>query len=348
MEEEKKTSTEKWINFYDDFLKNWEESYGALFKQWSDAMQNMSDKATEITRGAASPEAYKEFYELWITTYKDTFSKLVTPSLDKEIFEKFLKTSEDNIAAYKSWISTLEDISKKTSEALTGPTTPEKLREFYALWLENYKKILDYSFKPPVSEPLKGAFGYYFGVPEMFIGFLAKASNVWKESFEKLFKPWIDVTGKIAEKTAEIAEGKASPTAYEEFYNLWMDTYKETFSKIFGAERELPTKLMLESFLESFNVYLRLFKSWMPALEKMSEKASDMVKVDTAPEVQKEFLTLWVKLYEKAVTDILEIPMLKPMKEMFAPMTSMLKVYMDTSLRFSKMWVDFVYRYKPT
>ena len=45
-----------------------------------------------------------------------------------------------------------------------------------------------------------------------------------------------------------------------------------------------PSREMFENFVESTNIYLSMYKSWIAALEKMSEKAQELSKQTSDPE----------------------------------------------------------------
>ncbi len=142
----------------------------------------------------------------------------------------------------------------------------------------------------------------------------------------------------LSRMMAEISRGDAGPEAYTEFYNLWMDTYKETYGR--HAQSMRHTKEEFDSFVQSTNIYLNMYKSWIAALEKMAEKTNELSKKAVDPEMSREFYLLWIKMYEKAFDSFFEdMPLAGPMKEMMEPIKIMAKIYADTFARMSKMWV---------
>jgi hypothetical protein len=66
----------------------------------------------------------------------------------------------------------------------------------------------------------------------------------------------------------------------------------------------------------------------------MSTQTSD-------PEAFKEFNNLWLKMYEQAFDSFFEdMPTVRgPMKEVMEPVKIMAKMYADTFVKMSKMWV---------
>ncbi len=103
----------------------------------------LSEKVSEISKGNASPEAYKEFYKLWIDTYKEIFGR--QPS--KEVFENFARSTRIHLNMLKSWIATFEKLSEKAREISKQTTDPEASKEFYDSWVKTYEKAFHSFFE---------------------------------------------------------------------------------------------------------------------------------------------------------------------------------------------------------
>jgi hypothetical protein len=116
-----------------------------------------------------------------------------------------------------------------------------------------------------------------------------------------------------------------------------MNTYNDIYGKYFKYSE--PTGEMFGHFVESSNIYLGLYKSWIAVLEKMSQKAKEMSKQTSDPEAFKEFYNLWIKMYEKAFDSFFEdMPTIGgPMKEVMEPLKIMAKIYAHTFINMSKM-----------
>lgn len=142
---------------------------------------------------------------------------------------------------------------------------------------------------------------------------------------------------KLSEKMAEISRGDAGSEAYKEFCTLWMDTNKEIYGKC--AMSMQPTGEMFEHFVKKSDIFLTMYKSWIAALETMSEKAQEMSKQYPDPEGFKEFFNIWITTSEKAFNDFFEdMPTPGgPIKEIMEPVKAMTKMYADTFTRMSKM-----------
>lgn len=323
---------------YLEVSKMWEDSYLKLYKPWIESTGEMFEKTALLSKEAA-PQKYREFYDEWIKTYQNSFGKfypIPTPKSNKETLEKFVSSAEGYNKLYSSWIEELEDNSRKTKEVLSGKPDPATYKECYDMWIKSYEKIFDELMELPAKESTKELFGNYMILPDIYLGSFLQMSKLWKKSYAQLCKPLNESMMTLSEKMAQISKGDADPEAYKEFYTLWMDTYKETYGKYVKSME--PTGEMFGDFVESTNVYLGMYKSWIEALEKMSEKAKEMSKQTSDPEAFKEFYNLWLKMYEKAFDNFFEdMPTVGgPMKEIMEPVKIMAKMYADTFIKMSK------------
>ncbi len=334
MNEENKDIFKTWVDSYTTVSKTWEDSYLKLYKPWLEATGEMFEKAALLSKDAA-PEQYKEFYEEWMKTYQNTFGKfhpIPTLKSSKETLEKLLKSAEESNRLYSSWIAELEENSRKTREILQGNQDPAKYKEAYELWVKSHEKIFDEFIAYSSKENMKDIFGYE-GIPDFYSETFVQISKLWKDSHAKLYEPWNEFSLKLSDKVSELSKGNASPEDYKEFYDLWIATFKETF----GSQ---PSKEIFENFVQNTRIHLNMFKSWIAALEKLSERAREISKQTTDPEASKEFYELWVKTYEKAFESFFEnTPTSGPMKEILAPVRSAAKIYADTFTRTSRMWM---------
>lgn len=344
-EEKKDVKEEKifktWADSYTEVSKMWEDTYLNLYKPWIESTGEMLDKTSLLSK-EATPQKYREFYEEWIKTYQNTVGKfypIPTLKSNKETLEKFLSSAEESNKLYRSWIAQLEENSIKTKEILQDEPDPAKYKEVYDIWMKSYEKIFDELIEMPAKESTKEIFGNYMGIPEIYLTSLLQMSKLWKKSYTQLCGPLNESMLKLSEKMAEITRGDASPEAYKEFYTLWLDTYQEIYGK--HNQYMEPSREMFEHFVESTNIYVSMYRSWIDALEKMSEKAKEMSKQTSDPEAYKEFYNLWVKMYEKAFDSFFEdIPTVGgPMKDFMEPVKVMAKMYADTFTKMSKMWV---------
>ncbi|HEY9245857.1 MAG TPA: hypothetical protein VIO11_03325, partial [Candidatus Methanoperedens sp.] len=309
-----------WADSYIGFSKMWDESYLKLYKPWIEFM-DISQKMTDLSMNAV-PKQYKDFYDEWMRTYQDSIGKIYPlPSGNpKEALESFLKCADESKKLYRSWIDEFEENSRKTLEVINAGIDPAKYSECHDMWMNTYEKISEELVDVPALKYHKKLFENYTGIPDFYSEGFIKMSKLWKDSYLKLYNPWIETINKLSEDISKISKGEASQETYKEFYNVWMNTYQETLNKMFDGQSMKPSKETFENFIESTGIYLDLYKSWVNALEKMAEKIEDHSKLNTDPEAYKEFLGLWVKMHEKAFEEFFEgMPTISPLKEIMEP-----------------------------
>src|SRR5665811_1419272 len=300
--EERKTEERTEVNEKKkDIFKTWEDSYTAISKIWDDSLKlyrpllestgELFEKSVEISKDA-TPEKYKEFYDQWVKKYQDSAGKFYQlPSLEsnKETFEKLLVSAEESNKTYRSWIAELEENSRVTREVLHGEPDPAKYKEVYDLWIKSYGKVFDELLTLPFRQNIKDIFENLTGTPDVYSDTIERISKQWKDSYTRLYSPWIGSILKLSSKSAEISQGNTNPQAYKEFYILWRNTYQETYGKLFDIQSENTSKKVFESFVQSVNINLNLARSWIATLEKLSYRARELSKQTTDPEAYTEY-----------------------------------------------------------
>jgi len=338
-----------WTSESNEFLRMWGDSNLKLYKPWIDFVGEESLRMTDMSLNA-TPKEYKEFYDNWMKTYKNSFGKVypVPMSSPKEALEDIIKCADESNKVYMSWVAEFEENSKKTSEVLNDGMDPAKYRDCYESWLKTYEKVINDITDNPAIRYQKEIFSNYTGIPDFGSESFSKMAKQMQELYVKLYIPSQDSMVKISQDIAKVSKGEANPETYKEFYDLWMNTYKETFSRMFDLRTMKPSKEILDGLKESTDININLFKSWTAVLEKMSEKMQDQSKLLNNPEAFKEFYDLWIKIYEKSSEDIFEgVPLASPLKEMMEPVKSACKIYANTSIKMSRMWMDSFTRMAP-
>jgi hypothetical protein len=166
--------------------KLWADSYTKLYSPWIGSMMKLSAKSAELSRGDARPEAYKEFYTLWLNTYYETYGKLDIQSTksSKEILESFVQNATINLNLIRFWIAALEKISQKANELSKQKADPEAYKEFYLLWAKTYVKAFDNFFEnTPTNRPFKEILEPVKNVGKMYAETFTRVSNAWMKSY---------------------------------------------------------------------------------------------------------------------------------------------------------------------
>jgi hypothetical protein len=340
--EENQDLFKTWADSYTAVSKMWEDSYLRLYKPWLGPKRELFEKVVELSK-EPTPQKYQEFYEEWMKTFQNVYSnfyQIHTVEYSKETFEKLLASAEDSNKIYKSWIADLEKNSRVAHDLLKGEPDPVKYKEAYDMWLKSYGKVFDDLLTLPFRQNIKEIFEKLKDTPDIYSNTFEQILKIWDDSYAKLYRTWINSMMKLSEKSSEIAKGNASPEAYKEFYTLWQNTYHETYGKLFDSKSMRTSKETFESFVRNTSVDLSLYKSWIAALEKLSQKIKELSEQNADPETYKEFYNLWAKTYQKAFENFFEhTPTVGPFKEIFEPVKNAAKIYADTFTRVSKVWV---------
>ena len=347
--EVRKDAFEMWTESYSAMSKVWQESYANLYNPWIESAGKLFDKASELSK-ETSPEKYKEFYDELVKTQQNTLGKLypVPKALtDKKTLEKLVTSAQESTNLMKSWSTELEENSKKTQKMLLGGADSRDYKSSYEMWIKSYEKMFDEFLQMMTSKNTKDIFEAYTGMPNIYLTNLAEAARMWRVSYRDLYTPWVESTLKLSEKFSELSKGDVSPEKYREFYDQWMNTYKETFAKMFAADMTKPSKEMVENMLRGMNNSTEMYNSWLMALEKMTEKMRDLLTNATEAESYREFYGLWFDTYEKAFKDFFELmPVVEPMKILLDPLKKAARIQADTYANATKMWMDATFGQK--
>lgn len=339
---EVKNAINLWVNNSNEFLKMWGDSNLKLFKPWMEFNGENSMKISDMAMNT-SPLKYKEFYEEWMKTYKSTYGKISSAEIlsPEEALEGFVKCANESNKLYLSWIEEFGENSKRTAEVLNNGHDPAKYRECFNSWKNTYEKVIDGINEHPALKFQRDFFESYSGMPDLYSESIAKMAKQIKEIQTRLYDQSDESITKFSDGIEKLSKGDVNPETYKEFYDVWLNNYKDNFSKLFDPQTMKPSKELLDDIKQSTEITINLFKSWTEALEKLSEKMEDQAKLNNDPEAFKEFYSLWVKMFERTSEDILEgVPLASPIKEMMEPVKSACKTYTDTSIKMSRMWMD--------
>jgi len=248
----------------------WEDSYLKLYKLWLETTGEQFENMVELSTDA-SPEKYKEFYDVWVKTCHNSSSKFTQiPTLEssKETFEKLMISAEESNKIYRSWIAEMEENSRVTREVLQVEPNSEKYTEVYDMWMKSYGKIFNELLTLPFRQNIKEIFENFTGTPDIYSESVEQISKLWNDSYTKLYSPWIESMMKLSAKSAELSRGDARPEAYKEFYNLWAKTYEKAFDNFFeNTPTTSPFKEILEPIKNAGKIYTETFTSissaWM-------------------------------------------------------------------------------------
>jgi hypothetical protein len=163
----------------------WRASYKDMYTPWAELTFELSEKFSELSKGDASPEKYREFYDQWMKTYKETYAKMFTTDMtkpSKEMVEDMLQGMSNSTELYNSWLMALEKTTEKMKDLLANATEAESYREFYGQWFDTYEKAYkDFFELMPAVEPMK-----------ILIDPLKKAARAQADTYANATKMWMD------------------------------------------------------------------------------------------------------------------------------------------------------------
>jgi hypothetical protein len=159
-----------WTENYTDFLEMWSDSQLKLYKPIIESMEELSEKASNISQETV-PEKYREFYEEWIKTYQNSIGKfypILVMDSGKEVLESLLADAEESNRLYKSCIFELDRNSKKTQEVMLGEPSAAKYKECYDMWISSYEKMGNDFLSVPVFKRIRENIGNQTGMPDIY------------------------------------------------------------------------------------------------------------------------------------------------------------------------------------
>jgi hypothetical protein len=143
--------------------------------------------------------------------------------------------------------------------------------------------------------------------------------KMWGESNIKLYQPWIDFVGEESTMMTDMSMN-ATPKKYQEFYDNWMKTYRNSFGKVYPVPATSP-KEALEEIIKCANDSNKVYMSWVEEFEENSKKTSEVLNNGNDPAKYRDCYESWIKTYEKVSEDIIDNPAIRYQKEIFSNYT---------------------------
>jgi class III poly(R)-hydroxyalkanoic acid synthase PhaE subunit len=158
----------------------------------------------------------------------------------------------------------------------------ESTQEFYDQWLNTYKATIGKLVEMPAVGPAREK------SEKMMKGFstFANLYAAGMDTSSNLQKVFMEAMQKVQEKSAVDMDGEFSPEKYKEFYDIWIQTYSETF-KDFAKSGHFTSDLgKLNSHLMDFQKYNR------EMLEENYLKSMNLPTKTEIDEINKELYSL--------------------------------------------------------
>jgi class III poly(R)-hydroxyalkanoic acid synthase PhaE subunit len=129
----------------------------------------------------------------------------------------------------------------------------ESAREFYDQWLKTYKATTGRLVEMPAVGPAREKSEKMMKGFSTFVNLYAAGMDT-SSNLQSVF---MEAMRKVQEKTAKDMEGEISPEKYKEFYNIWIETYSETFKDFSKSGHFASDMGKLNSHLMDFQKYNR-------------------------------------------------------------------------------------------
>lgn len=103
----------------------------------------------------------------------------------------------------------------------------------------------------------------------------------------------------------------------QEFFNLWLKIYEDTFGKLVAMPTLGPTREKSEKMMKGFSTFVNLYTAWMKsninsqsvfmeAMHNMSEKTTTEMDGENSPEKYRDFYRIWIETYSETFKEFLK------------------------------------------
>ena len=126
-------------------------------------------------------------------------------------------------------------------------------QEFFHMWLKTYNATMGRIVEMPVLGPTREKF------EKMMKGFstFVELYTAWMDSNVNFQSVFLEAMRRMREKTATEMKGKITPEKYNDFYNIWIETYSETFKEFLKSGHFASDMGKFISHLMEFQKYNR-------------------------------------------------------------------------------------------
>jgi len=171
-----------------------------------------------------------------------------------------------------------DNIKGKTMEKSNFEST----REFYDQWVNMYKNTMGKLVEMPAVGPSREKSEKMMKGFSTFVNLFAAGMDT-SSNFQKVF---MEAMQKVQEKIPADMGGEINPDKYKEFYDIWIETYSETFKDFARSGHFVSDLGRLNAHLMDFQKYNR------EMLEENYLKPMNMPTKTEIDEINKELYTL--------------------------------------------------------
>ena len=110
---------------------------------------------------------------------------------------------------------------------------------------------------------------------------------------------------------------KSSFESTQEFYDLWLKTYKATMGRLAEMPAMGPTREKSEKMMKGFSTFINLYTAGMDsnfnfqsifteAMRRVREKTATDMEGEITPEKYKDFYKIWIETYSETFREFLK------------------------------------------
>ena len=110
---------------------------------------------------------------------------------------------------------------------------------------------------------------------------------------------------------------KSSFESTQEFYDMWLKTYKATMGRLVEMPALGPTREKSEKMMKGFSTFVNLYAAgmdsnsnfqsvFMEAMRRVHEKTATDMEGEISPEKCKDFYKIWIETYSETFKDFLK------------------------------------------
>jgi len=129
----------------------------------------------------------------------------------------------------------------------------ESTQEFYDQWINAYKATMGKIVEMPAVGPAREKTEKIMTGFSTFVNLYAAGMDT-SSNLQSVF---MEAMRKVQEKTTPDMDGEISPEKYKEFYDVWIETYSETFKDFLKSGHFAADLGKLNSYLMDFQKYNR-------------------------------------------------------------------------------------------
>ena len=110
---------------------------------------------------------------------------------------------------------------------------------------------------------------------------------------------------------------KSSSENTQEFFNLWLKLYEDTFGKLVSMPTLGPTREKSEKLMKGFSTFVNLYTTWMElninfqnvfmeAMRQVNEKTIAKMDKENSPDKYRDFYRIWIETYSDTFKEFMK------------------------------------------